>query len=93
VTANEAFDLGLVNAVVPTDELDGATAEVVEAIAAGPPIALSITKRELDNAPGSSLAHALEAEALAQGVNVHTEDMREAMVAWFERRRPEFTGR
>jgi len=93
LSAQEAFDLGLVNAVVPTDELDSATAEVVGAIAGGPPIALSITKRELDNAAGSSLAQALEAEALAQSVNVHTEDMREAMVAWFERRPAKFTGR
>jgi len=93
VSAQEALDLGLVNAVVPADELDGATAEVVEAIVAGPPVALSITKRELDNAAGSSLAQALEAEALAQSVNVHTEDMQEAMVAWFERRPPKFTGR
>jgi 2-(1,2-epoxy-1,2-dihydrophenyl)acetyl-CoA isomerase len=93
VSAQEAFGLGLVNAVVPADELDSATAEVVEVIAGGPPVALSITKRELDNASGSSLAQALEAEALAQSVNVQTEDMREAMVAWFERRTPTFTGR
>jgi 2-(1,2-epoxy-1,2-dihydrophenyl)acetyl-CoA isomerase len=93
VSAQEAFGLGLVNAVVPADELDAATAEVVEVIAGGPPVALSITKRELDNASGSSLAQALEAEALAQSVNVQTEDMREAMVAWFERRAPTFTGR
>ena len=43
------------------------------------------------------LAHpgdeALEAEALAQNVNVHTEDMRAAMSAFAERRTPEFKGR
>jgi enoyl-CoA hydratase/carnithine racemase len=88
----EALALGLVNAVVPAEELDAATRQVADAVAAGPPIALSMTKRELDNASGASLAQALEAEALAQSVNVHTDDMREAMVAYAERRTPKFSG-
>jgi enoyl-CoA hydratase/carnithine racemase len=88
----EAFDLGLVNRVVPADELDATTAELADAIAAGPPLALSMTKRELDNAASGSLAHALEAEALAQNVNVHTDDLTEAMTAFMERRPPNFKG-
>jgi enoyl-CoA hydratase/carnithine racemase len=93
IDGTEAFEMGLVNAVVPVDELDAATAEVVGLIAGGPPVALSSTKRELDNAANSSLAHALEVEALAQGVNVTTDDMREALMAYIERRPPTFTGR
>ncbi len=93
VPGPEAYDLGLVNRVVPVDELDGATAELANTIAAGPPLALSMTKRELDNAGGGSLAQALETEALAQSVNVGTEDIREAMTAYVERRPPEFKGR
>ena len=93
VSGPEAYDLGLVNGVVPADQLDRATSEVVHTIAAGPPIALAATKRELDSASTSSLAQALELEALAQSVNVHTDDMREALVAFAERRPPEFTGR
>ena len=89
----EAFDLGLVNRVVPADELDATTEELADAIAAGPPLALSMTKRELDNAGSSSLAQALEIEALAQSVNVGTEDIREALTAYAERRPPEFKGR
>jgi 2-(1,2-epoxy-1,2-dihydrophenyl)acetyl-CoA isomerase len=89
----EAYDLGLVNRVVPVDELDAATAEFADAIAGGPPLALSMTKRELDNAGTSSLAQALETEALAQSVNVGTEDIREALTAYVERRPPEFKGR
>jgi len=93
ISGEEAFSLGLVNRVVPANELDAAVDEVARAIAAGPPIALSMTKRELDNAGGSSLAQALEAEALAQNVNVNTEDMREAFAAYAERRVPGFKGR
>ncbi|HLM16475.1 MAG TPA: enoyl-CoA hydratase-related protein [Acidimicrobiia bacterium] len=89
----EAYDLGLVNRVVPVHELDATTAELADAIAAGPPLALSMTKRELDNAGTSSLAQALEIEALAQSVNVGTEDIREALTAYVERRPPEFKGR
>jgi enoyl-CoA hydratase/carnithine racemase len=93
VSGGEAFEMGLVNAAVPADELDNATREVVDTIAAGPPIALAATKRELDHAAVSSLAQALEAEALAQSVNAQTEDMREALVAYVERRPPKFVGR
>jgi 2-(1,2-epoxy-1,2-dihydrophenyl)acetyl-CoA isomerase len=89
----EAYELGLVNRVVPADELDATTAELAGAIASGPPLALSMTKRELDNAGTSSLAQALETEALAQSVNVGTEDIREALTAYVERRPPEFKGR
>ena len=93
ISGPEAYELGLVNAVVPADELDAATQAVVDAIAGGPPVALSLTKRELDNAASSSLAHALELEATAQSVNVQTDDMREALMAYIERRPANFTGR
>jgi 2-(1,2-epoxy-1,2-dihydrophenyl)acetyl-CoA isomerase len=93
VSAPEAFELGLVNSVVPVDELDAAAREIVDTIAAGPPIALSMTKRELNNAACSSLAQALEVEALAQSVNVHTDDLKEALMAYAARRPPNFTGR
>ena len=93
LSGTEAFEVGFVNAVVPADELDAAVAEVAGTIAAGPPIALSMTKRELDGAGSSSLAQALEVEALAQSINVQTEDLREALTAYVERRPPVFVGR
>jgi 2-(1,2-epoxy-1,2-dihydrophenyl)acetyl-CoA isomerase len=93
LSGTEAAELGLVNAAVPAGELDAAVGDVVDAIAAGPPIALSLTKRQLDGAATSSLAVALEAEALGQTVNAGTADMREAITAWVERRAPRFEGR
>jgi 2-(1,2-epoxy-1,2-dihydrophenyl)acetyl-CoA isomerase len=92
LSGTEAFELGFVNAVVPAEELDAAVHELVETIAAGPPVALSMTKRELDNASTSSLAQALELEALAQSINVQSDDLREALLAYVERRPPVFTG-
>ena len=91
--ASEALALGMVNAVVPTDELDAATREVIDVIAAGPPLALSSSKRELDNAAHTSLAQALETEALAQSVNAQADDLREALMAYAERRPTNFSGR
>jgi enoyl-CoA hydratase/carnithine racemase len=93
VSGAEAVALGLANTAVPAGELDGAVREVVDAIAAGPPMALSMIKRELDNASTSSLTQALEAEALAQSVNPQSRDMREALTAYAERRPPVFEGR
>jgi enoyl-CoA hydratase/carnithine racemase len=52
-----------------------------------------MTKRMLDNAGEGSLAQALEAEALAQNVNIRSEDMTEALTAYMERRTPIFKGR
>ena len=47
----------------------------------------------LDNAAGSSLSQALETEAIAQNVNLGTQDMAEAFVAFREKRAAEFQGR
>lgn len=85
--------LGLANAVVPADELDQAVAEVATRIAGGPPMALSMTKRMLDNAASSSLVQALETEAIAQNVNLGTADLAEALTAFAEKRPPVFEGR
>jgi enoyl-CoA hydratase/carnithine racemase len=93
LSAAEASEIGFVNAVVPAAELDEAVRAVVDTIAAGPPIAISSMKRELDGASTGSLAQALEVEALAQSVNVQTEDLREALLAYMERRPPTFKGR
>ena len=93
MSAARAAELGFVNAVHPADGLDAAVAEVVERIAAGPPLALSMTKRMLDAASAASLAQALETEAIAQNVNLGTKDIVEAFAAFREKREPVFKGR
>jgi len=90
--AARADRLGIVNAVVPAAELDAAVAQLAERIAAGPPLALSMTKRMLDHAAASSLAQALETEALAQNVNLGASDLVEGMTAFAEKRPPVFRG-
>jgi len=90
--AGEAVRLGLVNKVVAADELDRTVATWAAKLAAGPPLALSMTKTLLNDAMSSSMAEALENEARCQSVNFETDDMREAMAAFKEKRPPEFRG-
>jgi len=93
IGAAEADRLGFVNEVVSDVTLHTTVEAVVEAIANGPPLALSMTKRLLDNAAHSTLAQSTEAEGLAQTVNFSTSDTRDAMAAFAEKRDPEFRGR
>ena len=93
IDAAEADRIGLVNRVVPDEDLDGAVADIVEKIVAGPPLALSMSKKLLNSGTVSSLSQALEAEAQAQTVNFSTADVAEAALSWSEKRPAEFQGR
>ena len=79
--------------MVPDEDLDGAVAEIVDQIVAGPPLALSMSKKLLNSGAVSSLSQALEAEAQAQTVNFSTADVVEAARSWSEKRPAEFQGR
>lgn len=92
ISAKEAAELGLVNRVVAASELDAFVADWADRLAAGPPLALSMTKRLLSNAFAASMDEALEAEGLAQTVNVKTDDTAEAIRAFLEKREPKFKG-
>jgi len=93
IPASEAERLGLVNRVVPEDQLDGFVDGWAAQLAAGPPLALSMTKRLLVHGSRASLAEALDAEAFAQAVNFSTADTAEAMRAFLEKRPAHFQGR
>ncbi len=93
ISAKEAAELGLVNRVVPASQLDAFVADWADRLAAGPPLALSMTKRLLTNSFSMSMDEALEAEGMAQSVNAGTEDTPEAIRAFLEKREPKFKGR
>jgi enoyl-CoA hydratase/carnithine racemase len=93
LSAKEALELGLVNRVVPGTELDAFVEDWARRLAAGPPLALSMTKKLLNAGAGSSIAEAIEAEAVAQSVNLASADTQEAMEAFLAKRDPTFRGR
>jgi 2-(1,2-epoxy-1,2-dihydrophenyl)acetyl-CoA isomerase len=92
IDASEAHRLGIVNRVVPAGELDAFVDDWARRLAAGPPMALSMTKTMLNNALMVSMDQALEDEARAQNVNFSTKDAAEAISAFLEKRDPDFQG-
>jgi 2-(1,2-epoxy-1,2-dihydrophenyl)acetyl-CoA isomerase len=93
ISAKEAADLGIVNHVVPAGDLDRFVDDWASRLAAGPPLALSMTKTMLNNALMVSMDQALEDEARCQTVNFGTADTQEAMLAFIEKRDPNFQGK
>ncbi len=93
IDAAEADRIGLVNRILPEVDLDAHVDDVVARIAAGPPLALSMSKALLNQGSQTSMSQALEAEAATQATNFGTEDTREAARAWMEKRSPDFQGR
>ncbi len=93
LTASEALRIGLASQVVPADQLTATTREWAERLAKGPTFAIGMSKRLLNRSLESSFETALEEEATAQALVTQSEDTREGMVAFMERRTPQFTGR
>ena len=93
VSASDAFEMGLINRVLPDSEVDSFVDSWALKLAAGPPIALAQTKRLLNNALNVTLEEALDDEAAAQTINFATSDTAEAMRAFIEKREPKFIGR
>jgi 2-(1,2-epoxy-1,2-dihydrophenyl)acetyl-CoA isomerase len=93
LSAAQAHDLGLVNKVVPDDQLCAAADELADTLAAGAPLALAAGKRLLWDGVGRSVESGLPDEARTVAELSGTADAREGLAAVIERRRPVFTGR
>jgi 2-(1,2-epoxy-1,2-dihydrophenyl)acetyl-CoA isomerase len=92
VPAAEAERLGLVNRVVPVDDLEKVAGEWAARLAAGPTRSIALTKGLLNRSLDSDRATALREEALAQELNMTTRDANEGVAAFVERREPDFHG-
>jgi enoyl-CoA hydratase/carnithine racemase len=90
--ADEAERVGIVNRVVPHEELEKAVGELAARLAALPPLQLSVSKRLLNQSYSVSMADALEFEDVAQTMNFSSKDTAEAMFAFVQKREPKFTG-
>ena len=94
ISATEAEQLGIVSRVVPPDELMKASQELAAKIAQQPPIALELTKRLVYRSIVGDIAHHLDWETYAQQLCFQTEDFKESVLAFLEKRpRPQFKGK
>ena len=93
LSAEEALDWGLVSEVAPEDRLGERAAEVAAEWAAGPTRGIALTKRLFDAAERASLEETLALEAQLQVEGTSTQDFAEGVVAFLEKRQPEFGGR
>jgi enoyl-CoA hydratase len=92
IGAEEAASMGLVNRVLPPKQLMTETRRLAARIAAQAPIAVGRAKATINHALQSDLDAGLAFELEAVTLTFGTEDQREGMAAFVERRRPEFKG-
>jgi 2-(1,2-epoxy-1,2-dihydrophenyl)acetyl-CoA isomerase len=92
-TARQALELGLVTEVVADEELMTRAGELAQRLAAGPPIAIRITKRMMYKQRSMQLDNALEDAAMATLVTNYTDDVKEGTAAFHEKRAPQFKGK
>lgn len=93
IDAREAERIGLVNRVVPDDKLADETRGLAERMAKGPPIALARMKQNMNLGLVSDYSTLLDAEAENMVMTGTTQDNREAIKAFLEKRPPTFHGR
>jgi enoyl-CoA hydratase len=94
VKASEALALGIVNAVYPIAELMNAAAQLAEKIAANAPAGVRAVKKVANGSVGLTLDKSTRSEAYLFGQCFATEDQKQAMTAFVEKKKPApFTGK
>ena len=93
ITAEDAFRHGLVNRVVDDGALSAEARALAERLRGKAPQALGIAKRVLQNCVSADLQTGRTIESFGQSILIKTEDHREGVTAFREKRRPKFEGR
>jgi enoyl-CoA hydratase len=93
ISAREALDWGLVTAVFPADSFDAEVDKVVAALVSGPAVAFRKTKDAINAATLTELDAALEREKQGQSALITSDDFKEGVRAFQQRRSPTFTDR
>jgi len=93
ISATEAHTLGLINQVLPDDDLDVYVQNLATHLANGPLIAIKHTKVNLREAITGTFESALEMEAVSQGKNTKTQDFVEGAMAFLQKRKPNYKGK
>ncbi len=90
--AQTAYELGIVNQVVPLAELGETTMKMAKKLTRKPPFSLRLAKEALNTAWSTSLQEGLKIETHGWAMCYGTADQKEGMQAFLEKRRPVFTG-
>ena len=93
IDAEEAERIGLVTQIVPADQLQSVVKELALKLAKRPAVAVGLAKISLYQGLGMDLPTAIEWEARAHALCALTEDMKEGITAFVEKREPVFKGR
>jgi 2-(1,2-epoxy-1,2-dihydrophenyl)acetyl-CoA isomerase len=93
ISAQQAFEIGIVNRVVPAAELDAVVDALAARLAEGPALAIAKVKAGLNFSLQTDLAGALEFEAVNQDDCFRSEDFKEGVTAFLQKRKAVFTGR
>jgi enoyl-CoA hydratase/carnithine racemase len=92
-SAREALDMGLASEVVPDPEVEGRAIDLARQIAALPPLAVQLAKEAVLAGMDAPLTSALALEAKSSQILFSSQDQKEGMRAFIEKRKPRFTGR
>lgn len=93
IDAERAHAIGLVNRVAPAEELLEVATGLLERIAANGPVAVALALEAVDHGMDATTEDAQRLESNLFGLLASTDDMREGMQAFLEKRKPDFTGR
>jgi enoyl-CoA hydratase/carnithine racemase len=92
IDAMLAYNLGIINKVVPIDKLMDVAMEWAKTLCQKPPIAIKMAKKAINSAWGNNIYSGMELEIDAWAKLFDTRDQKEGMTAFLEKRHPNFTG-
>ena len=93
VDAQEAEHIGLVSKVIPHAELMPYVMELAKTLAKGPPLGMMLTKRAIERGSQQTVNEYLEYERLAYQLTYYSDDSKEALKAFLQKREPNFEGK